>query len=70
MSEEILLLEKKIDEQKLVIDQVYTSLEKIRKYFLISAWVTIIALVLPLVGIMFIAPTFLSGYTNTLQGGE
>jgi len=61
--EEIL---RKIDEQEKKIDAIYASVEKTRKYFLWTLVATLVAFVLPLVGIAFIAPlvmqTLLSGY--------
>lgn len=61
-------LQKKIEEQNVKIDAIYKSVEKTRKYFLIMAWVTIIFIVLPLVGMIFVIPSFISNYTSTLSG--
>ena len=44
------------------MDQVYVSAEKTRKYFLTTAVITLIAFVLPLVGLVFAIPTFLSTF--------
>jgi len=52
-------------EQK--IDAVYASAEKTRKYFLAVIIVSVIAFVLPLIGLMFAIPSFLetlSAYGN------
>lgn len=61
-------LNKKIEEQGVKIDAIYKSVEKTRKYFLMIIWVTVIAVVLPLVGLVFVIPSFLSNYTSTLSG--
>ncbi|MCX6751607.1 MAG: hypothetical protein NT161_02455 [Candidatus Nomurabacteria bacterium] len=61
-------LNKKIEEQGLKIDAIYKSVEKTRKYFLMIIWITIIAVVLPLIAMIFILPSFLSNYTNALGG--
>ncbi|MEI6581057.1 MAG: hypothetical protein WCO07_02700 [bacterium] len=61
-------LKKKIEEQGIKIDAIYKSVEKTRKYFQVILWVTIIAIVLPMIGLVFMIPTFLSNYTNTLGG--
>jgi hypothetical protein len=61
-------LQKKIDEQGVKIDAIYKSVEKTRKYFLMIIWITVIAVVLPLIGLMFVLPSFLSTYTSTLGG--
>jgi len=44
------------------IDAVYVSAEKTRKYFLAVIIVSLIAFVLPLVGLFFAIPSFLSSY--------
>jgi hypothetical protein len=61
-------LKQKIEEQGVKIDAIYKSVEKTRKYFLMIIWVTIITIVVPLVVIMFILPSFISNYTDTLGG--
>lgn len=52
------------------IDAVYASAEKTRKYFLAVLVISIVAFVLPLIGLMFAVPSFLSTYSSleTLQG--
>ena len=61
-------LKKKIEEQGIKIDAIYKSVEKTRKYFLMIIWITIIAVVIPIIGLAFAIPSFLSNYTNTLGG--
>lgn len=56
---------KKVEEQGKRIEEVYASVEKTRKYFL---WVLIIsvgAIVLPAIGLIFVIPYFL----NTITAG-
>ena len=65
MDEEI---KQKIEEQSVKIDAIYKSVEKTRKYFQITLWITILLFVLPLVALIFIVPSFLSSYTNALGG--
>lgn len=60
-------------EQRLValeqkIDAIYVSVEKTRKYFQWTMIITIVLFVLPLVGLVFAIPAFISSYTTTLQG--
>lgn len=62
-----MILKQQIEEQRKVVDAIYESAEKMRKYFLITAWVTILAIVLPLIGILFVGPSFVGDYTSTLQ---
>ena len=68
MDQDLQNLQKKIDEQGIKIDAIYTSVEKTRKYFLMIIWVTVIAVVLPLIGLVFVIPSFLTNYTSTLSG--
>ncbi len=65
MEEEIT---KKIDEQGIKIDAIYKSVEKTRKYFLAIIWVSVICFVLPLIGLMFVLPAFISSYIGGLEG--
>ncbi|MDP3057219.1 MAG: hypothetical protein Q8N37_01710 [bacterium] len=51
---------KKIDENNKKIDAVYESVEKTRKYFFWSAIFNVAIFILPLIGLIFIIPWFLS----------
>ena len=59
-------LQKRIEEQGVKIDAIYKSVEKTRKYFLTIIWITVIAVVLPIIGLVFAIPSFLNTYTSTL----
>ena len=48
-------------EQK--IDATFVSAEKTRKYFLIIMVVSVVAFVVPLIGLLFAVPSFLSTYS-------
>jgi len=61
-------LTKKLDLQGQKIDAIYRSVEKTRKYFLVIIWVSIIAFVLPLIGLVFVIPTFLNSYLGSFEG--
>lgn len=65
MENEILDLIKKQDEK---IEAIYKSVEKTRKYILIVTIATIVAFVLPLIGIMFVVPSLINSYTEVLTG--
>lgn len=56
---------KKIDEQGSKIDAIYKSVEKTRKYFLLTMWVSVLVIVLPLIGIALLLPSML----DTITGG-
>ncbi|PIZ86275.1 hypothetical protein COX94_00680 [Candidatus Nomurabacteria bacterium CG_4_10_14_0_2_um_filter_33_9] len=60
-------LNKKIEEQGLKIDAIYESVEKTRKYFLMIIWITVLGVVLPLVGLAFVLPSFLSNYIDSFS---
>lgn len=66
MEQEIQNLKNKIDEQAGKIDAIYKSVEKTRKYFVTMLWVTVGAIVLPLIGLAFALPAFLDNYVGTL----
>ena len=57
MRQRLLELEKKID-------AVYISAEKTRKYFLTTTIITVALFVLPLIGLFFAIPTFMSTYSD------
>ena len=61
-------IQKKLEEQGAKIDFIYKSVEKIRKYFRIILWITVIAVVLPIIGLVFAIPSFLSNYAGNLNG--
>lgn len=50
------------------IDAIYASVEKTRKYFLIVMWVTLAAVVLPAIALLFVIPTFINSYSTALTG--
>lgn len=56
----------KLEEQSAKIDAILESVEKTRKYFLTTMWVTIIAIVLPMIGLIFVIPQFLNAYVGGL----
>ncbi len=61
-------LNKKIELLEGKIDAIYQSVEKTRRYFLIITWVTILGIVLPLIGLAFTLPSFMTSYVDTLSG--
>jgi len=56
MEEDIL---KKLDEQEIKLNNIYVSVEKLRKYFLWTLIITVAVIVLPLIGLIAIIPWFL-----------
>jgi len=53
------------------IDAIYESVEKTRKIMLWTGIITLALIILPLIGLMFVVPSFIGSYTdqiNTLGG--
>ncbi len=55
---------KKLAEIEQKVDAVYESAEKTRKYFLAVLIVTLVAFILPMFGLVFAIPSFLSTYSE------
>lgn len=61
-------LERRLDAQDDLLSKIYTSSEKTRKYFLWTLIATLALFILPLIGLLFVIPEFLSSYTSALGG--
>ncbi|MFA6184296.1 MAG: hypothetical protein WC682_04310 [Parcubacteria group bacterium] len=59
---------KKLEEQDIKIEAIWKSVEKTRKYFLFTLWVSILMFVLPLLGLMFAIPFFLNTISKSMEG--
>lgn len=57
-------IKNKLEEQDKKLDAIFKSVEKTRKYFLVIIWITVIAVVLPIVGLLFAIPSFLDTYSS------
>jgi len=60
-------MQNKIAGMERKIDEIYVSVEKTRKYFFWTMVITLVVVVLPLIGLMFAIPSFLSNYTDTIN---
>ena len=60
-------LDKRLAALEEKMDALYASSEKMRMYFLVIAWITVLAVVLPLIGLFFAVPSFLETYSS-LEG--
>jgi len=49
------------------INAIYISVEKTRKIIMWTGIITIAVIILPLIALMFVIPSFLSNYTNTIN---
>jgi uncharacterized BrkB/YihY/UPF0761 family membrane protein len=65
MENEIL---QKIEAQNQKLDAIYTSVEKTRKTFQMMLYVTVGAVVLPLIGLLIGIPFFINSYLNSFEG--
>ena len=61
-------IDKKLIELEEKINKIYISVEKTRKYFLWTAIITTAVIVLPLIGLIFVLPSFMTNYVGSLQG--
>ena len=59
--------QKKLSELEAKIDAIYISVEKTRKYFLWTMFITVALLVLPMIGLLFAIPAFLTNYVGALS---
>lgn len=57
-------LDQKVRDLETKIDLIYVSVEKTRKYILWTAIITIAIIVLPLIGLLFAIPSFLSTFND------
>jgi len=57
----------KIKELETKIDQIYQSVEKTRKYFFWTMIITVALVVLPIIGLAFALPSFLTNYVGQIQ---
>jgi hypothetical protein len=57
-------LKNRLDALQAKIDATYTSAEKTRKYFLIAMIVSLAAVLLPIIGLFFAIPSFLTTYSD------
>ncbi len=55
-------------QQQKRLDELFVSVERMRKYFLITMWVSILLFVLPLLGLLIAIPMFVNTYTQTIAG--
>jgi len=55
-------MEQKIEEMEKKIDAIYVSVEQTRKYFKWTLITTLVLFILPLIGLVFAIPSFISSY--------
>ena len=60
-------IDQKLDEINKKVEAVYVSVEKTRKYFKWTMIITIACLVIPLIALMFVIPSFMTNYVGQIQ---
>jgi hypothetical protein len=60
-------LGEKLKELEQKVDKIFISVEKTRKYFLWTMIITVVAFVVPLIGLSFAIPSFIHSYTSQVQ---
>jgi len=58
----------KLDEIGAKADRAYNASETVRKYLFWTGVITVALIVLPLIGLVFAIPSFISSYSTTLNG--
>ena len=61
-------LQKEIRDQRELIEKIFVSVEKTRKYYLWTMWGTVIVFVLPLIALAAVVPYFVNTYSSYLTG--
>lgn len=57
-------LRQRLDALEKKIDAIYVSAEKTRKYILWTVMITVALVVLPMLGLVFVIPSFISTYSQ------
>lgn len=57
-------LKQRLDELEKKLDATFQSAEKTRKYFLTALIATLVAFILPIIGLIFAIPQFISLYSS------
>lgn len=61
-------VQQRLDTIEAKLDATYAKVHKTYRMFQIIMWVTIIAFVLPAIGLIFAIPAFINSYTSSLNG--
>ena len=59
----------KLAEQEKKMDEIYKSVEKTRKYFLAIIIISVVAFLIPLLGMIFVIPSLMDTYNSALDLG-
>ncbi len=59
-------IQEQLDSIEVRVNEIHTSVEKIRWYMKVTAWVTIIVFVLPLIGLFFAIPALMRSMSEAM----
>jgi len=57
-------LQQKLDAQEKMLTGIYISVEKTRKYFLWTMIITVVTILLPIIGLIFMLPMLISTFSE------
>ena len=57
-------MQEQINRLETKVDSIFTSVEKMRKYFKVTMWITIAMVVLPILGILIVVPMIINVYSS------
>lgn len=60
-------IKKRLDRQDELLEKIYKSTERTRKYFLWTMIISIVFFILPLIGLLFVIPQFLNIYLSNFD---
>lgn len=61
-------IQQRLEAQEAKLEQIWQSVEKTRKYFLITMWTTIVCVALPLVLLIFALPFAINAILGQYEG--
>ena len=65
MDEQIL---KQLQENQILLEKTYKTVERLKKYFMWTLIITVLTIVLPMIGLMFVLPKYMDTLTGGLNG--
>ena len=61
-------LAKQLKEQQIMLEKIFRSAERTRRYFMWTLIVSLVVFVIPLIIMIFVLPSFIGVYTSALGG--
>ncbi|MBU6232017.1 hypothetical protein KGP36_05155 [Patescibacteria group bacterium] len=68
MEQEIEKIKGELAAHRELLEKIYVSAEKTRKYYLWTMWGTVIVFVLPLIALAFVIPYYMNEFNNAFSG--